>query len=515
MKTRAIFASCLVILFAGSLAAAEQPGAQEQPQQQQAKPAAGAQAKEEKPAPPVEKSSVTHHSAKIGGQTINYTATIGTYVIKDDAGEAKASFFYIGYVKDGVADPATRPVAFSYNGGPGSASLFVHMGFGPKRPVVAPDGHGMPAPYLTTDNEDSFLDATDLVFVDAISTGASRPAAGQDAKQFHGLVEDANYFADFIYQYITRNNRWASPKFLIGESYGTTRSAELAGVLQHRHEIYLSGIVMVSTYLIPPTIDESPSNDMPTMFYLPTYTTTAWYHHLLSPDLQNETLEQVAQQAREFADGEYAQALLKGDQLPDAERQKVVQDLAHFTALSPKYIERSNLRIQEDRWAKELERDKRRTIGQLDSRFEGIDADAAGDGTQYDPSEASYEGTWMATFQDYIHRELKWDSDSYYTVTARVWPWDEQGTPNILETLRAAMTQQSYLKVLFVMGYYDANCPFHAVEYTMSHMGLEPSMRKNVSFTYVGAGHMPYVDREAHDKLHKDVDSFISSSYGH
>ncbi|HUJ32699.1 MAG TPA: hypothetical protein VLY23_15565 [Candidatus Acidoferrum sp.] len=509
----------MLILAAVALAAvpagARQSDAQQASQEHPAKAAEGAKGKEEKPAPPVEKSSVTHQSAKIGGQTINYTATIGTYVIKDDAGEAKASFFYVAYVKDGVTDPATRPVAFSYNGGPGSASLFVHMGFGPKRPVLAPDGHGMPAPYSVTDNEDSFLDATDLVFVDAISTGASRPAAGQDAKQFHGLVEDANYFADFIYQYITRNGRWESPKFLIGESYGTTRSAELAGVLQHRHQIYLSGIVMVSTYLIPPTIDESPSNDMPTMMYLPTYTTTAWYHHLLAPDLQNETLEQVAQQAREFADGEYAQALLKGDQLQGAEREKVVQDLAHFTALSPKYIEQSNLRIQQNRWAKELERDKRRTVGQLDSRFEGIDADAAGEGTQYDPSEASYEGTWVATFQDYIHRDLKWDGDSYYLVSARVWPWNEQGTPNILETLRAAMTQQSYLKVLFVMGYYDANCPFHAVEYTMSHMGLEPSVRKNVSFTYIEAGHMPYVDEKAHDKLHKDVDAFIRGSYGH
>lgn len=511
-----IFAT-LLLLPISARAQQMDSGQQPAPPSQQQQPKQPGAAPENKPPspPPVEKSFVTHHSAKIGGQSIDYTATIATYVIKDDDGNAKATFFFVGYTKDGVSDIAQRPVAFSYNGGPGSASLFVHMGFGPRRPVLTPDGHGMPAPYVLTDNEDSFLDATDLVFVDAISTGNSRPVAGQDAKQFHGLREDANYFADFIYQYITRNNRWASPKFLIGESYGTTRSAELAGVLQHRHQIYLSGIVMVSTYIIPPTIDESPANDMPTMFYLPTYTATAWYHHLLAPDLQNLTLDQVAQQARHFADGEYADALLKGDQLTQEERQKVVQDVAHFTALSPKYIEQTNLRIQENRWAKELERDKRRTVGQLDSRFEGIDSDAAGAEAEYDPSEASYEGAWVAAFQDYIHRDLKWDGDGYYAVTGQVRPWDQQGYTNIVEMLRSAMTQQSYLKVLFVMGYYDANTPFHAVEYTMSHIGLEPSVRKNVSFTYVEAGHMPYVDEKSHAQLHQDVDAFIHSSYGH
>jgi carboxypeptidase C (cathepsin A) len=513
MKTLAFFAACLTILCAvsASMSAACQDAPQSQAQQQKS----DSVDKSQKTPPPQEKFSVTHQSAKIGGQQINYTATVGTYVIKDDAGEAKATFFFVGYVKDGVSNPAERPLAFSYNGGPGSASLFVHMGFGPKRPVLAADGHGLPAPYLITDNEDSFLDATDLVFIDAISTGASRPVAGQDPKQFYGLVEDANYFADFIYVYITRNGRWASPKFLIGESYGTTRSAELSGVLQHRHQIYLSGIVMVSTYIMPPTIDDNPGNDMPPMFYMPTYATTAWYHHLLWPDLQNETVEQVAQQASAFADGEYAQALMKGDQLSDAERQKVVQDYAHFTALSPKYIEQSNLRIIEDRWAKELERAKRRTIGQLDSRFEGIDSDAAGERYEYDPSEASYEGPWIAAFQDYIHRDLKWDSNAYYAVSARVRPWDQQGYTNITETLRATMTQQAFLKVLFVCGYYDANTPFHAVEYTVDHLGLEPSVRKNVSFTFVGAGHMPYIDRQAADKLHHDVDAFIVSAYGH
>src|ERR1700687_915423 len=197
--------------------------------------------------PPEEKTSVTHHSARVGGQQINYTATAGTYVIKSDDGTPKASIFYVAYTKDEVSDVSKRPMSFVYNGGPGSASLFTHMGLGPKRIVLTDDGHGLPAPYSIVDNESSFLDATDMVFVDAISTGYSRPAPGENAAQFYGTVQDATWFSDFVYQYLTRNERWASPKYLIGESYGTTRSAQMASVLQHRHQIYLNGVVLVSS----------------------------------------------------------------------------------------------------------------------------------------------------------------------------------------------------------------------------------------------------------------------------
>ncbi|HET7258734.1 MAG TPA: hypothetical protein VFI75_03370, partial [Candidatus Acidoferrum sp.] len=250
----------------------------------------GAQGKQTPhPPAPEEKSVVTHHSARIGGQTINYTATAATYNIEADDGTVKATMFYVAYTKDGVTDPAKRPVSFVYNGGPGSASLFTHMGMGPKRVALTADGHGMPAPYTVVDNEDSFLDATDLVFIDAISTGYSRPAPGEPTAQFHGIIEDANWFADFIYAYTTRNERWASPKFLIGESYGTTRSAELSGVLQERHQMYLSGIVLLSSVAFT-----NWGADNRFEFFLPTYTATAWYHHLLPADLQSLTIEQVA-----------------------------------------------------------------------------------------------------------------------------------------------------------------------------------------------------------------------------
>ena len=494
------------------------PSAQQPPQQRQrTQRPPEQQASQQEPAPPKqaqhppiaeEKSSLTHHSAHIGGQEIKYTATAATYNIKADDGTPKATMFYVAYTKEGVTDIAKRPISFVYNGGPGSASLFTHMGMGPKRVVLTPDGHGMPAPYTVVDNEDSFLDATDLVFIDAISTGFSRPAPGEAPNQFHGIIADANWFSDFIYQYITRNDRWASPKFLIGESYGTTRSAELAGVLQERHQIYLSGIVLLSSVAF-----SNWGADNRSEFFLPTYTTTAWYHHLLPADLQNLPIEQVAQQAREFAHGEYAQALEKGDALSAAEHQKAVADLARFTGLTPKYLEQTNLRISPFRWFKELERDKRRTIGRLDSRFEGMDVDAAGERVEYDPSEASYEGAFVATFHDYVRRELKWHSEAYYTVTANVRPWDQTGNTEVAEVLRAAMTQQTFLKVLVLCGYYDVATPFNGIENTFAHMNLEPPVRKNVSFAYYEGGHMMYIDEKEHHKLHKDVDEFLNAAY--
>jgi carboxypeptidase C (cathepsin A) len=461
----------------------------------------------EKKLPPEEKSSMTHHTARIGGQQIAYTATAATYVIKADDGTPKATMFYVAYTKDGV-DPSRRPISFVYNGGPGSASLFTHMGMGPKRVVLTPDGHGMPAPYTTVDNEDSFLDATDLVFIDAISTGYSRPAPGENPAQFHGIIADANWFADFIYQYITRNARWSSPKYLIGESYGTTRSAELAGVIQDRHQIYLNGIVLLSAVAF-----SNWGADDRFIFFLPTFVATAWYHHLLPSDLQNLSIDQIAQQSRDFAHGEYAQALEKGDKLTGPEREKVAQDMARFTGLSPKYIEQANLRVSPFRWFKELERDKRRTIGRLDSRFEGIDVDAAGERPEYDPSEASYEGAFAATFQDYVRRELKWETEGYYTVSANVRPWDQTGNTEVAEVLRSAMTQQTHLKVLVICGYYDVATPFNGIEHTFSHMNLEGPAAKNIAFTYYEGGHMMYIDEKEHHKLHKDIDDFINAGY--
>ena len=463
-----------------------------------------------KPMPPVDTTVVTQHSAMIGGQEIHYTATTGTYVIRDDSGAPRATFFFVAYTKNGVGDVARRPIAFVYNGGPGSASLFTHMGMGPRKVVLTPDGHGLPAPYRTTDNSDSFLDATDLVFVDAISTGYSRPAPGEKTAQFYGVIQDATWFSDFIYQYVTRNERWNSPKFLIGESYGTTRSAQLSNVLLSRHEMYLNGIVLLSSVAFTQWGD-----DDRTEFFLPGYVTTAWYHHLLAPDLQAQSLEQIAQVGRDFAHGEYAQALEKGDEITPAEYQKVVADMARLTALSPTYIERSNLRVSPQRWFVELLRDKREVLGRLDSRFTGFNRDAVAERAEFDPSEASYEGAFTATFMDYVRRDLHWTSNAFYTVTANVRPWDQTGAPQVAEALRRAMTQESTLKVRVLAGYYDFATPFNGIEQTVSHMQLEPSIRKNIGFDYYPTGHMIYIDQKANDKLHHDVDEFINSAYEH
>jgi carboxypeptidase C (cathepsin A) len=457
---------------------------------------------------PEEKNSVTRHKGRVGGQDINYTATAANYVIKADDGTPKVSIFFVSYVKDDVADITRRPIAFVYNGGPGSASMYTHMGLGPKRIKLTDDGHGMPAPYEIEENGDSFLDATDMVFVDAPTTGYSRVAPGENPSQFYGVTQDATAFADFIYQYITRNNRWASPKFLIGESYGTTRSAQLASTLQSRHQIYLNGVALLSAVGFG-----NWGADDRTKFFFPTFVMSAWYHKLLPAELQKLNAEQVAQVARDFAHGPYAQALEKGDQIPPAEHQKIVKEMARLTGLSPKYIESANLRVSPQRWFKELMRDKRRTVGRLDSRFTGMDTDAAGERNEYDSSQASYLGAYVAMFQDYVRRDLKWNTDGYYTATANVRPWDQGQPGQPAEALRSAMTEQGDMKLLVICGYYDLATPFNGIEQTVSHMMLEPPIRKNVSFTYYEGGHMMYIDKKAREKLYKDVTGWINASY--
>lgn len=510
-----LFAVATTMLFALCLAQAQTDppqrgnrgrGAEQQPQT--TPPTATGQGGQQRPAPPLEeKTSVTHSSVRIGGQQINYTATAANYIIKADDGTPKASYFFVAYTKDETPDKSKRPLSFIYNGGPGSASSYTHMGLGPKRIVLTDDGFGMPAPYSIVENSDSFLDATDMVFVDAISTGYSRPAPGENTAQFYGVEQDATWFADFIYQYLTRNERWASPKFLIGESYGTTRSAQLSYTLQRRHQIYLNGVALVSAVGFG-----NWGADDRTIFFLPTLVASAWYHKVLSPDLQKLSVAEVAQKARQFAHGEYAAALEKGDEISPAEYQKTVKELARLTGMSPKYIEQTNLRVSPFRWFKELLRDKRLTVGRIDARFTGMDADAAGERYEYDPSLASYDGSYVAMFQDYVRRELKWNTDMHYTLSARVQPWDQGQPGQPAESLRSAMTQQRYLRLLVICGYYDVATPFNGIEHTVSHMNLEPSIRKNVSFAYYEAGHMMYIEKKSREKLHRDVTNFINGA---
>ena len=470
---------------------------------------------EPKPEPPKDQISTTAHSIRVGGETINYTARAGTMVLKDDAGDARASFFFVSYTKDG-ADPAKRPVTYTFNGGPGSSSVWLHMGaFGPKRVVYADDdGHAAAPPYKLTDNEATILDVTDLVFIDPVTTGYSRAFPVSDAKKFHGFEADLESVGSFIRLWTTRYARWASPKFLAGESYGTTRAAGLAGWL-HDQGFYLNGIMLISSILNFGTARFDSGNDLPYIVFLPTYTATAWYHQRLPNDLQQRRLADVLAESERFALGEYASALMKGDGITADEKRAVVQKLARFTGLSPEYLERTNLRINISRFDKELMRDRRRTVGRLDSRFTGIDIDAAGERPEFDPSYASIYGEYTAVLNDYVRRTLKFETDLPYEIlTDKVRPWSYERQQNryldVAETLRNAMSQNPHLRVFVANGYYDLATPFAATNYTFSRMQLDPELRGNVSMAYYEAGHMMYIHKASREKLREDIVRFIT-----
>jgi carboxypeptidase C (cathepsin A) len=461
--------------------------------------------------------STTQHSVKIGSDTINYTARAGTIVMKDEDGNAKASIFFVAYTRDGV-DPAKRPVTFAFNGGPGSSSVWLHLGcLGPKRVVYGDDeGHAAPPPSRLVDNEDSILDVTDLVFIDPITTGYSRAIPVKEDTKYHGFEGDIDSVGDFIRLWMTRYNRWGSPKFLAGESYGTTRAAGLSGWLQD-HGIFPNGIILISSILNFETARFETGNDLPYELFLPTYSAIAWYHHKLPADLQSKPIADVTAEVEQFAVGPYAAALMRGDALPEAERNDITQKVARYTGLRPEYVAQSNNRIRIDRFDKELLRDKRRTVGRYDGRFIGIDRDAAGERNDYDPSYSAVHGSYTANLNDYVRRELKFESDLPYEIlTSRVRPWSfdkyENRYLDVAETLRDSMTQNQYLHVYVANGYYDLATPFAATKYTFARAQFDPEIRKNVSMGFYEGGHMMYMDRHAHGKLKSDLSAFIKSA---
>jgi carboxypeptidase C (cathepsin A) len=473
--------------------------------------------KDEKKAPE-EKAVQTKHTIKLGGQEIKYTATAGTILLKLEDGTPKASVFYIACTKDDVSEAAKRPLTFAFNGGPGSASLWLHLGaFGPRRVEMGDAGALLPPPYKLVDNESSLLDVTDLVFIDPVSTGYSRPVPGETANQYHGIQQDIESVGEFIRLYATRSKRWTSPKFLAGESYGTTRAAGLSGYLQQRYGMYLNGIILISSILNFQTAEFDTGNDLPYILYLPTYTAIAWYHKKLPADLQSGGLQKAVEESRNFAAHEYTDVLMSGDNLPAARRKEIAAKLSRLTGLSAEYVERSNLRIEIQRFDKELLRDQRRTVGRLDGRFTGIDEDAAGARPDYDPSLAAIVGPYTATFHDYVRSDLKFESDLFYEyLTGRVRPWSyepyENRYVNVAETLRSAMTQNPFLHVFVGKGYYDLATPFYAAEYTFDHLSLDDSLRLHLSGGYYEAGHMMYVHLPSLAKLKKDLSQFMQES---
>ncbi|MBL9169995.1 MAG: peptidase S10 [Verrucomicrobiales bacterium] len=466
---------------------------------------------------PRDESSVTSHSVTIEGVKIGYTATAGTLVLKEEDGKPQASFFYVAYTRTNAGDVSTRPITFSFNGGPGSASVWLHLGtLGPRRVVLNEDGTLPPPPFRVTENEHSILDDTDLVFIDPVSTGFSRPVPGEDAKKYHGVDEDIRSVGEFIRLYITRAQRWASPKFLIGESYGTTRASALSGHLESRYGIYLNGVMLVSVVLDFQTISYAVGNELPFPLFLPTLTATAWYHKKLPSELQAD-LAAALKQSESFALGEYATALLKGNRLTPEERRQTAQRLAQLTGLSVDFVERSHLRVNVFQFFKELLRSEGKTIGRFDSRMTGVDRDGVGDSPDYDPSYTGVLGPFTGALNDYLRRDLKFESDLPYEIlTGKVQPWNygdyRNRYLNVAETLRQAMAHNPYLKVFVANGVYDLATPYFATRYTFDHFSFDPKLQQNITMVDYEGGHMMYTVKPALVALKKDLSKFIRNS---
>ena len=472
---------------------------------------------------PQETRSVTQHSIVINGQTIKYSATAGNLVIRNDQGDALGSFFYVAYTQDGVRDMSRRPVTFLFNGGPGSSSIWLHMGsFGPVRVDTANTKATPPPPYRLVSNQHSLLDKSDLVFIDAIGTGFSRIVGKGMPKDFYGTDPDIASFGKFIQRYVTLNNRWQSPKFLLGESYGTTRAAGLVDWLQGKGMAF-NGVILQSSWLNGFVDFPGPpfSLDLPYELYLPTMAASAWYHDKLPQ--QPADLTVFLQQARQFALGDYARALDQGDNLSAADTQAIAEKLHAFTGLPVRYILDAKLRITPDRFEKDLLRGDQRTMGRLDARFLGIDHDAAGETPDYDPSGTAIGPAYTAAFHWYLANDLKYKTDLEYKVenyheVGRDWDNGQriggQKYPlmDVEENLRQAMTENPHLKVFSANGYFDFATPFFETEYDLDHMGLDASLKKNISYGYYQSGHMIYLNVQALAEYKTDVAKFYDSA---
>lgn len=443
----------------------------------------------------------TTHTVSVGGKTIEYQATAGHLTLTKEDGTIRARVFFVAYVKKGEKDPSTRPLTFSFNGGPGSSSVWLHLGvLGPRRVKMNDDGTTLPPPYKLVDNEYSWLDLTDLVFIDPVSTGYSRAAdektAGQD---FHGYQQDIESVGAFIHRWVTDNKRWSSPKYLIGESYGTTRASGLSDHLQGRYGMYLNGVILVSAVLNFQTIDFAEGNDLPYSLFLPTYAAAAQYHNKLDASAQALPLEQLVQGARDYASSSYLVALQKGSAQSATEQQETTNKLHSLTGLSNDYLEKSDNRINIHRFCAELLRDSGLAIGRFDSRYTGPVFNRLSEWMERDPShQPTIAGCFATCINDYLSRELNVSTTLPYEVlTGKVWPWDFGSAKNeylnVAPALRSAILSNPDLKVWILNGYYDLATPFFATEYTVAHMGLPERLRGNISMSYYKAGHMMYL----------------------
>jgi len=457
--------------------------------------------------PPV----VTHHTTTVGGKALSYTATVGRLPLKRADGKIEAEMFFVAYTLDG-ADAAKRPLTFAFNGGPGSASIWLHMGaLGPKRVVLQQNGFMPAAPYRVEDNPDTLLDRSDIVMVDAMATGYSRAATAELTQKFLGLKGDVQAFGEFIRLYLSRYERWSSPLFLFGESYGTTRAAGLSGYLAD-HGIAFNGVTLLSTAVDFSTLEWSDTNDLPYFLLVPTFSMIAAYHHKLPADLTSD-LNKTRDEVVRWSLNDYAQALAKGDTLSPEDHRKMVEQLARYIGLRPEVVEANNMRIDVPTFMRELLLDQKLISGRLDGRFTSPNPG----GRFYDPTSAAILPPYTSAFYNYLRTELNYKSDMAYRVFAydqpgfQKWDWGnaEQGFPSTADDLRSAIIKNPYMKVLVMEGYYDLATPFAAANWTIDHLNLPPKFREGISYATYNAGHMVYVDRAEHDKMKKDQVEFM------
>ena len=480
------------------------------------------------PPEPKERLVVTEHRLALGRKTLDYTATCGTIVLrhfepsydttdgKRPPEKASASFFFVAYtLKTAKNNGAQRPVTFSFNGGPGSSSVWLHLGaLGPQRVDADEFGNAPPPPYALVDNEHSLLTDSDLVFIDPVGTGHSRMAEGEKAAEYHEYQRDLDSVGEFIRLYLTRYGRWGSPKYLIGESYGTTRAAGLSLHLQDKHDIFLNGVMLVSLAIDMQTLSFDHGNELPYPLFLPGYAATAWYHKMLAPDLQREPLAAVVQAAERFATGDYTVALMQGSRLGAAASAQIADEVARFSGLSADYVRKANLRPTDGRYVKELLRARGQVVGRLDSRFLGRDHDDVGDQPEADPFFSAVVGAYATGINRLLKDTLKFDSDAPYVVHAPIWDkwrWKhfENKYVNVGASLRRAMQANPHMRVYVASGYYDLGTPHAAGDYTLAHLGLRDGAQQRIRISYFEAGHMMYLHRPSLARMAAELRAFV------
>lgn len=474
--------------------------------------------------PPLAEQSVTQHHLSTGGKSLDYTATAGVLVIRDDADKPIANMGYIAYTKRDVKELSQRPIVFAFNGGPGSASLWLHMGaLGPRRVLVSDPEPTPSGSYHLVDNEFGVLDKSDLVMIDPVGTGVSRAVCDKKDEDFWSVDPDVDSVSRLIAQYASDNKRWDSPKYLLGESYGTTRGAAIVNYLHARRALNFNGLILVSVATdLEAIFAEIPGNDRPYSVYLPGFAAVAWYHHALPnrPAALGPFLDEV----RRYAFGPFNAALMKGDALTDAERDATAEQLHQYTGLSVEYLKYANLRVSENAFVHELLKAQHKTLGRLDARFIGPTLDPLEKLADYDPQSSAIGGAFTAAFMDYYHGDLAFgQGKTYRTLNGEVgskWKWvhkpigsdTEQPFVNTGVDLAYALVQDPNLRVLVLSGYYDLATPFSATEYVMSHLGLPPGLNSRIQMQYYEAGHMMYVHPPSLQKMKRDLDAFIDAT---